>query len=271
MSLRFLILTCFLSLLGLSAQAQWMVYDVRITADEEASVNFNPYTGIYLLAPIEGGPATMIFVTEKAGRVYAVSRDAGRYFIAANAQKRRGVFSSIIIDGTVHAMYQATGALNGTVSYRYRGERRASRIPLTMTGSFMASDSESTVAVPSDDIGVAGHATLTATFRSDLTRILQDQTEQEQEKVTATITQLLEKYGYQPDTEPLPSDANSVDLADQPGPPASDLAAAAKTSALPHPSLQETHPPPPSPEPEPPDGTSLFPPGSVADAALAGR
>ena len=202
---RFQILATLMALtIATGASAQWMVYDVRIQPDEEASVNFNAYTGIYLIAPIEGGAATMVFATENAGRLYAVSRDAGRYFVAANAEKRRGVFSSIVIDGTVHAMYQARGALNSTVSYFVNGQRRATLVPLTMAGTFIASDSETGVVVPeSADIGVVGHAALKASFRGDLTRILMDQRDQSQHNATKVISDLLEKYGYRPDTEPL--------------------------------------------------------------------
>jgi hypothetical protein len=235
-------LIALLSLLCAPVYAQWMVYDVRINADLENSVNFNPYTGIYLIMPVEGGRTTMVFATENAGRLYAVSREAGRYFIAANAEKRRGVFSSIVIDRTVQAMYQASGSLNGTLAYRIAGEHRATRIPLLMTGTFMASDSEVETTVPDgSDIGVAGQATLTATYRTDLTRILQDQPEPSLENSIQVISDLLEKYGYQPDTEPLPG------------------------TELPPLSTETPPPPPHSPAPQEPlptgDG-SLFPPGS---------
>lgn len=230
-----------LTLLTLPVQAQWMVYDVRIKPDETTSVNFTPYTGIYLIVPIEGGRTTMIFATENAGRLYAVSREAGRYFIAANAQKRRGVFSSIVIDRTVQAMYQATGALNGTLSYRINGEHRATRIPLAMDGTFMASDSEIETVVPdAGDIGVAGQAALSATFRADLTRILQDQAQPTLDNSVKVISDLLEKYGYQPDTEPMPS----VEEGTAPSSPA------------------ETPAPAPQSEPAPSTDGSLFPPGS---------
>lgn len=234
-------------LICLPAHAQWMVYDVRINADHENSVNFNPYTGIYLIVPVEGGRTTMIFATENAGRLYAVSREAGRYFIAANAQKRRGVFSSIIIDRTVQAMYQASGALNGTLAYRLGGEHRATRIPLSMNGTFMASDSEVETAVPDGaDIGVAGQAALTATFRADLTRILQDQAQPTLENSIQIISDLLEKYGYQPDTEPLPG-----------------------TELVPEP--VEPLPPAPAPEPHPTGDGSLFPPGTREEMERALR
>jgi hypothetical protein len=205
----------FLFLISLTAHAQWMVYDVRIQPDETASVNFNAYTGVYLVIPVEGGPTSMVFATERAGRVYAVSKEAGRYFIAANPQKRRGVFSSAVVNGTVHAMYQASGLLNGTLSYLANGERRAGMIPLSLNGTFMASDSEVDLEVPAEgDIGVVGVAALSATFRADLTRIIQDQKDQSADASLKVISDLLEKYGYQPDTEPLPgSDPEALEAA----------------------------------------------------------
>ena len=198
---------------GLQAHAQWMVYDVKITPDEEASVNFHPYTGVYLIAPVEGGPTSMVFTTETAGRVYAVSRDAGRYFIAANEVKRRAVFSSTLIDGTVQAMYQASGVLSSTLSYRVNGQHRAARIPLTMSGAFMATDSEIMLQVPESlDIGVTGQAKLSATFRQDLTSLLHAEKDTSLTKAVNVIADLLEKYGYQPDVEPLPKAEDVVEV-----------------------------------------------------------
>jgi hypothetical protein len=226
-----------------------MVYDVRITPDEECSVNFNAYTGIYLIVPVEGGPTSMIFVTEKAGRVYAVSRDAGRFFLAANAEKWRAVFSSSLMQGTVHAMYQASGPLTGTLSYQVGTERRAARIPLNLTGIFMASDSEITVEVPdSMDIGVVGQAVMAGTFRADLTRIVQDQKDQSQPSAINAIAGLLERYGYQPDTEPLP--------------PSEGEASASAT---------DTSSPAPADPAGPTSDATLFPPGTKEEMERAQR
>src|SRR3569623_590248 len=96
------------------AFAQWVVYDMRMISDQQVSVNFEHYSGAYLVAPLNGGAASLIFTTEEGGRLYAVAQDAARFFVAGDNTKRRAVFSALAAVGTSQSMYMASGALNST-------------------------------------------------------------------------------------------------------------------------------------------------------------
>jgi hypothetical protein len=178
--------------------AQWLVYDLRFQVDQETSVNFGPYSGAYLIAPIEGGTASMIFVTEEGGRFYTVAANSARYFVATNMAKRRAVVSASTQTGTAQVMYQASGALNSTMAYTVAGERRGARIPLDLAGMMMASDDEKEAMVPGVDasIGMVGTATMKGSLRVDLSRIV-NESEMPMSNAIAALSTLLEKYGYQ--------------------------------------------------------------------------
>ena len=53
---------CLLS--AASARAQWVVYELSFEADEDSSVNFQFYTGAYVVAPLNGGVASILLTTE---------------------------------------------------------------------------------------------------------------------------------------------------------------------------------------------------------------
>lgn len=187
-------------LLGGSAplQAQWLVYDIRFQTEQESSVNFGPYSGAYLIAPIEGGVASMIFVTEEGGRFYTVAANSARYFIATNTAKRRAVISAMSQNGTSQVMYQVSGDLNSTMAYTSGGQRRGARVSLDLTGTLLASDTEAEAQVPGPDgsIGMVGSALVKGSLRVDLSRIL-NQTEIAMRDALGVVVGLLEKYGYQ--------------------------------------------------------------------------
>jgi len=210
-----LLLSALLIMLGtLSASAQWAVYDMRMTTDEEASVNFVNYTGVYLVAPLAGGQASLIFTTEADGRVYTVAENAARFFLASNSTKARAVVSAVASGATSQSMYQASGPLNTTRSYVIRGEKRVAIIASDIYGHLMTSDDEHLAVIPAIDgskavVGVAGFKGF---FRKDLSDRL-DTEAPTMSQAVEVITDLLQKYGYQSETEPQPA---PVPVAPQP-------------------------------------------------------
>ena len=187
-----------------TAHAQWVVYEFRIQAIPEVSENFAPYSGFYVVAPVNGGNASMIFITEEGGRFYNVAENGARYFTAASPTGRLAVVSAIAHTGTARAMYQAVGILNSTISSTVKGEHQGGRVSTDLLGTMLASDDESLAVTPSPDgsIGMVGSASLSGTLRLDLSRIL-NQAEVPMSQAVAGITDLLEKYGYQFDTPNL--------------------------------------------------------------------
>jgi hypothetical protein len=59
-----------------AASAEWLVYELKFAPVEE-SVNFSHYSGAYLVAPLKGGPASIILTTEEGGRFYAHAEGGG--------------------------------------------------------------------------------------------------------------------------------------------------------------------------------------------------
>ncbi|MDB6118992.1 MAG: hypothetical protein JWO08_2773 [Verrucomicrobiaceae bacterium] len=209
-----LLLSALLLVLGsMSASAQWAVYDMRMVADEESSVNFVHYSGVYVVAPLAGGQASLIFTTEADGRNYAVAENAARLFVAGNAGKARAVISAVASSGTSQSMYQASGPLNNTRSYVIRGDKRVAIIASDLYGQLMTSDNEH-FAVPAIDgsLGVVGLASFKGFFRKDLS----DRADAEAPtmgQAVEIITTLLEKYGYQ--SESAETQATSTVTASQ--------------------------------------------------------
>lgn len=184
-----------------AAQAQWLVYELRFQ-EQEGSVNFSFYTGAYVIAPIDGGAASVVFTTENGGAVYAVSENSVRYFIAASGGARKAVLSAVAINGTAQAFYSASGSLNGTVDYLAEGVNRAASVATELDGTLLASDDESEASAPAEDgsLGMIGRATIQGTLRQDLTQIANSESATMSDAV-GLIVGLLEKYGYRADTD----------------------------------------------------------------------
>jgi hypothetical protein len=193
------------SLLSTAAQAHWFVYELKFTPEEEDSVNFGFYTGAYMLAPVRGGPASLIFTSEDAeGRFFAVSGESARFFTTANASSRRLVISALAMRGSSQAFYTASGTVNQTLTIPtdkgYVSYRTASKI----TGRLLAADDDSeALTLPADgSLGMIGSALISGSLRSDLT--LNACRFASQEDATLDLIGLLEHYGYQPETAPAP-------------------------------------------------------------------
>lgn len=252
--LRFLVplISCFFLCAAPAARAQWVVYDARVTPVVEVSENFVPYTGIYFIAPVTGGTASMILLTEDGGRFYSVSENGARYFTAAGQVGRLAVLSALANGGTAQAMYQCVGILNSTLSYTKKGVREGGRVSTSMLGHMLASDDESLAATPGPDgsIGMVGTAQINATLRIDLSRIL-NENDLTMSQAVASIVGLLEKYGYQPDdgtAAPAPTSAVVTSTAEKP---------ATSTPPVTPPTVQ------PAPATTDPTPISIFPPGAM--------
>lgn len=182
------------------ASAQWLIYELRFTPEED-SVNFSFYTGAYVIAPTNGGPATIVLTTEEGGRFYAVAESSGKYFVAANASVRKAVVSALALTGSSQAFYTASGTMNRSLLLN----GQTCRVAENLTGRLMASDDESaTGPAPDGSLGVVGSALITGTLREDLTTNA-SAAFTTQNAATAYVIELLEKYGYAPDEGSLPA------------------------------------------------------------------
>ena len=187
--------------LALPLRAQWLVYEMQFKADADESVNFSFYTGGYLIAPIEGGAASIVLTTEDGGSRYAVSENTVRYFSTVNRTGTKAAISATAINGTAQAFYNASGYLNTTLGYTVGGVNRTARVATTLKGRLLAADDESLMGPAEDGShGMVGSAVITATLRHDLSTILNAESPTMGAGI-ARITGLLAQYGYLPDVD----------------------------------------------------------------------
>lgn len=188
-----------------ACQAQWLIYELQFTPEAE-SVNFTSYRSAYLVAPANGGAATMVLTTDEGGQYYAVADSGAKFFLAANSSQRKAAFSALAVAGNSQALYTASGHLNRSLLLDGPdGSPKVLRVAENLSGRLMAADDESDKG-PADDgsIGMIGSALITGTLREDLTGIVTQHFTSLQ-LATAYITELLEKYGYAPDQGSIPA------------------------------------------------------------------
>lgn len=199
-----LLLTAMLWLAALGgASAQWLIYELAFTPEEE-SVNFSCYKSAYLIAPVQGGAATMVLTTEDGARVYAVADSSAKFFVAANTSTRKAVFSAAAISGNSQALYTASGHLNRSLLLDSPTGTRSWRVAEALDGRLMAADDESDKGPAADgSFGMVGSAFITGALREDLTAHA-TRGFTTLNGATSYIVELLEKYGYVPDAGSVP-------------------------------------------------------------------
>ncbi|GEP42414.1 hypothetical protein [Brevifollis gellanilyticus] len=187
------------------AQAQWLIYELTFTPEKD-SVNFSSYKSAYLVAPANGGAATMVLTTDDGGRYFAVADSGAKFFLAANATQRKAAFSALAISGNAQALYTASGNLNRSLllDVAETGGQKVLRVAETLHGRLMAADDESDKGPASDgSIGMIGSAVIKGTLREDLTSIATRHFTS-QTLAVSYVVELLEKYGYAPDEGSAP-------------------------------------------------------------------
>jgi hypothetical protein len=182
-----------------SSLASWLVYELKFSPVEDESQNFSFYTGAYVVAPVAGGPTSIILTTEQDGRFYAVSQESARFFTAANPSSRKAVLSALAINGSAQAYYTASGLVNQTLSLPSTKGLRSYRVAAALKGMLVASDDDSEAkALPTDgSVGMIGSATITGQLREDLTFNANQYAGQSD--IVLYLVGLLERYGYTPD------------------------------------------------------------------------
>lgn len=214
--------------------AQWLVYELQFK-EEAGSVNFSFYTGAYVVAPINGGAASVVFTTEEGGNYYAASENSMRYYTAVNQGIRQAVLSAFSINGTAQAFYMAAGALNTSIGYVENGMNRTTTVAASLAGALLASDDESFQTPGADGSrGMIGRASISGVLRHDLTQIVNGAAITMHDAV-GSITGLLQQYGYQPDEGEVGAPSAAGDAIQQPAeqPAETAPAPAVETSAAP--------------------------------------
>ena len=179
-----------------AAEPGWLVYELKFTPDVVGNLNFQFYTGAYIVAPVIGGPSSLILTTEENGRLYTLAPNAARIFTVASPASRKTVLSAVALNGSAQASYLATGEINKTVSLPGAKGIRSFRVAAALRGTLIANDDDSEVRSVSPDgtLGMVGSAIIEGTLREDLTYNASQHATQPD--ALLYLAGLLERYGY---------------------------------------------------------------------------
>lgn len=193
-----LLVSCWLSLSAVASAADtgWLVYELKFTPDVVGSLNFQFYTGAYVVTPVVGGASSLILTTEEGSRLYTIADKAARVFTAAGPNTRKTVLSAVALNGTAQASYLATGDINHTLSLPGPKGLRSFRVAGSLRGTLIASDDDSEVrTLPKDGtLGMVGSAIIEGRLREDLTYNASQHATQPD--AVLYLAGLLERYGY---------------------------------------------------------------------------
>jgi len=179
-----------------AADPGWLVYELKFTPDVVGNLNFQFYTGAYVVAPVVGGPSSLVLTTEDNGHLYTLAENAARVFTAASTSSRKTVLSAIALNGSAQASYMATGDVNQTVSLPGPKGLRSFRVAGALRGTLIANDDDSEArTVPADGtLGMVGSAIIEGHLREDLTYNASQHATQAD--AVLYLAGLLERYGY---------------------------------------------------------------------------
>lgn len=179
-----------------AADSGWLVYELKFTPDTAENINFHFYSGAYVVAPVVGGPSSLILTTEDGGRVYTVADNAARVFTAAGPVARKTVLSAVALNGSAQACYTAAGAVNHTLSLPGPKGLRSFRVAGSLRGTLIASDDDSNArSLPADGtLGMVGTAVIEGRLREDLTYNASQHASQAD--AVLYLAGLLDRYGY---------------------------------------------------------------------------
>lgn len=197
-SLFLLLASCWLSLSASASASEhgWLVYELKFTPDVVGNLNFQFYSGAYIVAPVIGGPSSLILTTEEHGRLYTVAPNAARIFTVASPASRKTVLSAVALNGSAQASYMATGDIDKTVSLPGAKGVRSFRVAAGLRGTLIANDddSEARAVSPDGTLGMVGSAIIEGTLRDDLTYNASQHATQDD--AILYLSGLLERYGY---------------------------------------------------------------------------
>ncbi|MCB1226860.1 MAG: hypothetical protein KDK99_13675 [Verrucomicrobiales bacterium] len=178
-----------------SARAQFLVYELTFEVNANESVNFQFYSGAYVVAPLDGGAASLILTTEEGGYFYSCAPEAARFFFAANPQSQQVVLSALALNGSAQALYTARGAVNHTLTLPQGENWRAYRVAQELQGRLIAADDDSASGPLADgSLGMVGTAVIHGVLREDLTTNANQFATQTD--AMWYLVGLLERYGY---------------------------------------------------------------------------
>jgi hypothetical protein len=155
-----------------------LVYRMTFEAAGE-SINYRPFTGGYYIAPITGGPGSLV-LTRVTGntKLYYSYENFGELFLALKDANRKAVLSATAANDVSSTTFYAIGDADEKVTIATASLEGTTFVAREMKGYAVSADSERDLPYASNnasDIGVAGASFLTARLDTAFSERAKDQ------------------------------------------------------------------------------------------------
>ena len=162
------------------------------------SINYRPYEGGFYVAPVEGGPGSLILTLITGGQKrYFTYASFGAVFVAVKGKTKKMVLSATAASSVSTTVFYALGNADHEIDFETRNSTGSALVASKMTGYAVSADSEQDLPYSgnTDNVGVAGASILTARLDETLTHSANNKSFAVNDEVTE-LQAILTKGGY---------------------------------------------------------------------------
>lgn len=162
------------------------------------SINYRAYDGGFYVAPVEGGPGSLILTLSTGGKKrYFTYASFGAVFVAVKGSTKKMVLSATAASDVSTTVFYALGTADQEIEFDTRNSSGSALVASKMTGYAVSADSEQDLPYSgsTSNVGVAGASTLTAKLDETLTHAGNNKGNAVNDEVT-DLQNILAKAGY---------------------------------------------------------------------------
>lgn len=162
------------------------------------SINYRPYDGGFYIAPVEGGPGSLILTLSTGGKKrYFTYASFGAVFVAVKGSTKKMVLSATAASDVSTTVFYALGTADKEIEFDTRNASGSALVASKMLGYAVSADSEQDLpyAGSTSNVGVAGAANLTVKIDDSLTHTANNKGLAVNDEVTE-LQNILAKAGY---------------------------------------------------------------------------
>lgn len=162
------------------------------------SINYRPYEGGFYVAPVEGGPGSLILTLSTSGiKRYFTYASFGDVFVAVKGKSKKMVLSATAASSVSTTVFYALGSADKEIDFETRNSTGSAVVASRMTGYAVSADSEQDLPYSgsTSNVGVAGASILTAKLDDSLTHTANNNSFAVNDEVTE-LQNILAKAGY---------------------------------------------------------------------------
>jgi len=162
------------------------------------SINYRAYDGGFYVAPVEGGPGSLILTLTSGGKKrYFTYASFGAVFVAVKGSTKKMVLSATATSDVSTTVFYALGTADTQIEFDTRNSTGTALVAGKMTGYAVSADSEQDLpyAGSPTNVGVAGASNLTVRLDESLTHTANNKGNAVNDEVT-DLQNILAKAGY---------------------------------------------------------------------------